>query len=230
MKRILLLGLCCALLLIAIACNTPEIPNPDNSPSGPDTKNDVDLSTCYTTAHPPSAEATCYVQFKLVGGATFVVELYPEQAPQTVAHFQKLVANHYYDGLTFHRIWKDYCVYDGDPTASGTGCAINPIPGEFKNNGFEGNTLQHLRGTISMWHSSTDPDSATTQFFIMQKDSVTCDGKYAAFGRVIYGMETVDAIANVPLTEEQPSNNKTKPVKAPVIESATFVIIEAAAE
>ena len=64
----------------------------------------------------------------------------------------------------------------------------------------------------------------------MQKDSVTCDGKYAAFGRVIYGMETVDAIANVPLTEEQPSNNKTKPVKAPVIESATFVIIEAAAE
>lgn len=226
MKRILLLGLCCALLLITIACNTPEIPNP-NPPSGSDTKDDVDISACYTTTHTPAEAPTCYVQFKLKGGATFVVELYPDQAPQTVAHFQKLVTDHYYDGLTFHRIWKDYCVYGGNAAASGTACTIDPIPGEFKNNGFEQNTLQHLRGTISMWHNSADPDSATTQFFIMQADSSACDGKYAAFGRVIYGMETIDAIANVTLTEEQPSNNKTKPVKPPVIETATFVTIEA---
>ena len=222
MKRILLLGLCCVLLLGAIACNAPEIIPPNNT----DTQNDLDISACHTATYTPASEATCFVQFVLEGGATFVVELYPDKAPQTVAHFQKLVAGHYYDGLTFHRVWKDYCVYGGDPVSTGTGCAIDPIPGEFKDNGFEQNDLQHQRGTISMWHTSADPDSAATQFFIMQKDSAACNGKYAAFGRVIYGMETIDAIANVTLTEEQPSNNKTKPVKPPVIKAVTFVTVD----
>ena len=221
MKRILLLWLCCILLLSMVACQTPtDIFDPED-PS--DTSGDLDLTTCYTEALTPVQEPTCYVQFTLTCGATFVIELYPDQAPLTVAHFQQLVADHYYDGLTFYRVWKNFCVYGGGVNTTDPDYVVEPLEGEFSSNGFEGNTLQHTRGTISMWHASDAPDSATTQFFIMQKDSVACDGKYAAFGRVVLGMETIDAIANIALTEEQPSNTKTKPVKPPVIESVTFV-------
>jgi peptidylprolyl isomerase/peptidyl-prolyl cis-trans isomerase B (cyclophilin B) len=212
------------LLLSLISCKTPvDLFDPDNTA---DASEKIDLEACYTQSHTPTEEITRYVQFTLACGATFVVELYPEAAPETVAHFQQLVADHYYDGLTFYRVWKNFCIYGGEPRVpENEEDAIAPIPGEFANNGFTQNTLNHKRGTISMWHDSADPDSATTRFFIMQKDSTTCDGKFAAFGRVIYGMETIDAIANIALTEELPSNNKTKPIAPPVIRSITFVTL-----
>ena len=134
-----------------------------------------------------------------------------------------VVEQGFYNGLTFHRICKDYMIQGGDPKGDGTGMPQNPIYGEFATNGFAQNTLSHERGVISMARRTNDPDSAGTQFFIMHGTSTRLDGDYAAFGRVVAGMETIDAIAKLPVKEQTHSAEKSKPVEAPVIESVTFV-------
>ena len=113
-------------------------------------------------------------------------------APVTVANFTKLVSEGFYDGLTFHRVIKDFMIQGGDPLANGTGGSDEKIYGEFSSNGHD-NDIQHLRGTISMARSN-DPDSASSQFFICNADAPHLDGSYAAFGYVISGMSVVDAI------------------------------------
>ena len=119
------------------------------------------------------------------------LELYPEYAPQTVANFVSLVKSGFYDGLTFHRIIKDFMAQGGDPNGDGTGGSGKTIFGEFSSNGYENNTLKHERGTISMARSSL-ANSASSQFFICYEAVPGLDGQYAAFGKVTSGMEVID--------------------------------------
>ena len=130
-------------------------------------------------------------------GKQIKIELLPEYAPKTVANFEKLVKEGFYDGLTFHRIIPGFMIQGGDPLGNGMGGAKEKIPGEFKQNGFAQNTLKHVRGVISMARAY-DPDSASSQFFIMHADAPHLDGAYAAFGRVVDGLDVVDEIAATP--------------------------------
>jgi peptidyl-prolyl cis-trans isomerase B (cyclophilin B) len=124
-----------------------------------------------------------------------VLELDPSVAPNTVANFISLVEEGFYDGLIFHRVIPDFMIQGGDPAGNGSGGVEYSIKGEFTENGFE-NNMKHERGVISMARTS-DPNSAGSQFFIMVKEARHLDGQYAAFGKVIEGMETVDAIVSV---------------------------------
>jgi peptidyl-prolyl cis-trans isomerase B (cyclophilin B) len=127
---------------------------------------------------------------------TIEVELYKDVAPITVDNFIKLVNKGFYNGLTFHRIIKGFMIQGGCPKGNGTGGPGYSIKGEFLANGVN-NPLKHTRGVISMARAM-DPDSAGSQFFIMHKDAPHLDGQYAAFGKVVSGIEVVDAIASVP--------------------------------
>lgn len=126
-------------------------------------------------------------------GKTITAELYPDIAPNTVNNFISLIKKGFYDGLIFHRVISGFMVQGGCPLGQGYGDPGYSIKGEFKANGFK-NELRHTRGVISMARSA-DPDSAGSQFFIMHRDAPHLDGHYAAFGKVISGLETVDAIA-----------------------------------
>lgn len=123
-------------------------------------------------------------------------ELYPEIAPNTVNNFISLVQKGFYDGVIFHRIIQGFMIQGGDPNGVGTGGPGYHIKGEFSQNGFE-NTLLHSAGVLSMARAQM-PNSAGSQFFIMHKDAPHLDGAYAAFGKVIEGMDVVDAIAVTP--------------------------------
>ena len=129
---------------------------------------------------------------------TIEVELYRDVAPITVDNFIKLVNKGFYNGLTFHRIINGFMIQGGCPKGNGTGGPGYSIKGEFLANGVN-NPLKHTRGVISMARAM-DPDSAGSQFFIMHKDAPHLDGQYAAFGKVIKGIDVVDAIASVPTT------------------------------
>ncbi len=135
------------------------------------------------------------VIIEMENGKKMTVELYPKDAPITVENFLKLVNEHFYDGLIFHRVISGFMIQGGDPLGTGYGGSENSIKGEFRANGVN-NTLRHTRGVISMARSQT-PNSASSQFFIMHKDAPYLDGQYAAFGRVVEGIEVVDEIASV---------------------------------
>ena len=136
------------------------------------------------------------VVIEMENGGIIRVELCPEAAPITVKNFESLVSEGFYDGLIFHRVIKGFMIQGGDPLGNGMGGADEKIKGEFRANGVE-NNLKHERGVISMARSF-DPNSASSQFFIMHKDAPHLDGQYAAFGKVVSGMEAVDEIAEVP--------------------------------
>lgn len=135
------------------------------------------------------------VRITMDNGKTIRLELYPEIAPITVENFLDLVNKGFYNGLTFHRIIPGFMIQGGDPSGNGTGGPGYSIKGEFKSNGVN-NTMKHERGVISMARAF-DPNSAGSQFFIMHKDAPHLDGEYAAFGKVIEGLEAVDEIASV---------------------------------
>ncbi len=136
------------------------------------------------------------VVIELENGKKIKLELYADKAPITVENFLKLVGEGFYDGLIFHRVIKDFMIQGGDPTGTGMGGAKEKIKGEFLMNGVP-NDLHHERGVISMARAQ-NPNSASSQFFIVHKDSFFLDGQYAAFGRVTEGMEAVDEIAETP--------------------------------
>ncbi len=136
------------------------------------------------------------VVIEMENGAKIEIELAPEAAPTTVKNFEKLVKSGFYDGLTFHRVIPGFMIQGGDPLGNGMGGADENIKGEFAANGHN-NPLKHTRGTISMARAY-DPNSASSQFFIMHQDAPHLDGQYAAFGHVVSGMETVDEIASIP--------------------------------
>ena len=136
------------------------------------------------------------VVIEMENGGVIRLELCPEYAPKTVENFEKLVSEGFYDGLTFHRVISGFMIQGGDPLGNGMGGSDERIVGEFAANGHP-NPLSHTRGVISMARSQM-PNSASSQFFIMHGDALYLDGQYAAFGRVIDGMEVVDEIASVP--------------------------------
>lgn len=127
-------------------------------------------------------------------GGIIKLQLDETAAPITVANFKKLVSQKFYDGLIFHRVIKGFMIQGGDPTGTGMGGSTEKIKGEFLENGIN-NPLKHNRGVISMARSQ-DANSASSQFFIMHHDSPHLDGSYAAFGKVVEGLEVVDKIAN----------------------------------
>jgi peptidyl-prolyl cis-trans isomerase len=136
------------------------------------------------------------VVIEMQNGKTIEIELYPDKAPITVKNFEGLVKGGFYDGLIFHRVIEGFMIQGGCPYGNGMGGADNTIKGEFMANGVQ-NDLKHTRGVISMARSQ-DMDSASSQFFIMHDDAPHLDGQYAAFGKVVGGMEVVDEIASTP--------------------------------
>jgi peptidyl-prolyl cis-trans isomerase B (cyclophilin B) len=139
------------------------------------------------------SEKNPIVTIEMKNGDTMKLELYPDVAPNTVNNFISLVNKGFYDGLTFHRIIEGFMIQGGDPDGNGTGGPGYSIPGEFSINGVQ-NSLSHDPGVISMARSQ-HPDSAGSQFFIMHKKASHLDGSYAAFGKIIEGMDVVDKIA-----------------------------------
>ena len=135
------------------------------------------------------------VTIEMENGKKIKIELYPDVAPETVKNFEELVGRGFYDGLIFHRVIPGFMIQGGDPEGTGMGGSDKRIRGEFAANGHP-NPLKHTRGVISMARSQ-NPNSASSQFFIMHADAPHLDGQYAAFGRVIEGMDTVDEIASV---------------------------------
>ena len=138
---------------------------------------------------------TDLVKIEMENGDSIVIRLYPEVAPITVANFKELVSENYYAGIIFHRVISGFMIQGGDPTGTGMGGSEKTIKGEFRSNGVK-NDLSHKRGVISMARTNV-PDSASSQFFICHADATFLDGNYAAFGEVVEGIETVDAIAAV---------------------------------
>ena len=136
------------------------------------------------------------IQIEMESGGIIKLELYPEMAPLTVANFEKLVKEGFYDGLIFHRVIAGFMIQGGDPEGTGMGGSKDTIKGEFASNGWKQNTLSHKRGVISMARTNM-PNSASSQFFIMHADGEFLDGQYAAFGKVVEGIEVVDEIASV---------------------------------
>lgn len=167
----------------------------------------------------PYATGTHHATIEVEGYGTIEVALNANVAPLTVANFCKLANEGFYDGLTFHRIIDGFMIQGGDPNGDGTGGSDETIKGEFSENGVD-NPLSHVRGTISMARSSAY-DSASSQFFIMQKTTASLDGQYAAFGTVTSGMDVVDAIcADVPVED---SNGTVAAANQPVIAKVSIV-------
>ena len=142
-------------------------------------------------------QVTDYVRITMENGHTIVLRLFPQYVPITVANFQELVSEHFYDGIIFHRVIKGFMIQGGDPTGTGYSGSGKTIKGEFYVE-VDGQRaiIPHKRGVVSMARSD-DPDSASSQFFICHQDAPHLNGQYAAFGYVVQGMDTVDEIASV---------------------------------
>ena len=180
-----------------------------------DDKNDTDVKTEYLSGK-------YYVEMDIKDYGVIDLELDADIAPITVTNFIDLVNKKFYDGLTFHRIIKNFMVQGGDPEGTGMGGSGTTIKGEFLNNGVK-NSISHKRGVISMARSNISYNSASSQFFIMHKDSPELDGQYAAFGHVISGIEVVDKLVEVKvednngtvLKENQPVITSIRVIDAP---------------
>lgn len=171
-----------------------------------------------TEASEELLSGTHHAEIQVKDYGTITVELDADTAPITVTNFVNLAKDGFYDNLTFHRIMDGFVIQGGDPNGDGTGGADQTIKGEFSSNGVE-NEISHTRGIISMARAQ-DPDSASSQFFIVQEDSDYLDGNYAAFGHVTSGMEIVDQICkDVPVEDD---NGTVKAENQPVIEKITI--------
>ena len=162
-----------------------------------------------------SNQETDFVKIEMTSGDSMVVELDGKNAPITVANFKKLVGQGFYNGLIFHRVISGFMIQGGDPEGTGMGGSKENIRGEFLYNGVK-NTISHVRGVISMARAQ-HPNSASSQFFICHADAKFLDGQYAAFGRVVEGIETVDKIAAVA------TNYNDKPLTPQVMAKVYFV-------
>ena len=170
-----------------------------------------------------SEEMTDYVKISIKDYGDIVVRLRSDIAPGTVMNFQKLVSKKFYDGLTFHRIMRGFMIQGGDPDGTGNGGSDTKIKGEFSSNGVQ-NDLSHVAGVISMARRPDSNDSATSQFFICNADaSGSLDGKYAAFGYVVAGMEVVLTVSEVEVTTTAGSTEQSKPTKPVYIDKICFV-------
>ncbi len=204
-KTIRIIALALVLLFVFGACSGAK----DNTDSG-----DASVNSG-VTEHKK-------VKFTMENGGEFVIELYPEYAPQTVDNFVKLVSEGFYDGLTFHRVIEGFMAQGGDPDGDGTGGSPDKIYGEFASNGYKDNKLSHTRGVVSMARRGDSMNSASSQFFICYADATYLDGDYAAFGVVVEGMEAVDAFLGVERTVGS-DGKLSRPVTPIVIEKAEVV-------
>lgn len=161
-------------------------------------------------------EATDMVQIIMEDGGVIKIELYGNLVPVTVENFKKLVSEGFYDGLIFHRVVENFMIQCGDPTGTGMGGSDETIVGEFSSNGYN-NPLKHERGVISMGRKGNSYDSASSHFFICHGDYPSGDGQYAAFGKVVEGMDIVDKIAAVD------TDRNDKPIVDQRISSMTLI-------
>lgn len=160
-----------------------------------------------------------HVQIDVKDYGIIKLELDADTAPITVTNFINLASSGFYDGLTFHRVVEGFCIQGGDPAGTGMGGSDKNIKGEFAINNVQ-NDIKHTRGTISMARSSAY-DSASSQFFIVQKDSTFLDGQYAGFGYVTEGMEVVDEIAKNTIVED--ANGTVDKINQPLINSVKVI-------
>lgn len=180
---------CLALALLAVALSLVSCDN--KAPAHAD----LDFSEVDINKLTETDKETDYVIITVENYGKIAVRLFPEVAPATVKNFKKLVSDKFYDGLIFHRVIEDFMIQGGGMDKDYYQKDADKIKGEFTSNGFE-NNLMHVRGVISMARTS-EPNSASSQFFIMHKDSSHLDGEYAAFGYTVAGLDVVDAIATV---------------------------------
>ncbi len=215
MKRLFILILAFAMLLAG--CQKNE----DTTTAAPSTEKETETTTAETTAEEttrnpdavdPMDVETMTAEITVKDYGTIKLELYPSKAPQTVSNFVSLANQGFYDGTIFHRVIEGFMIQGGDPEGTGLGGPGYSIKGEFESNGFE-NDIKHDRGVLSMARKSSPLDSAGSQFFIVQEAAPHLDGDYAAFGKVVEGMEIVDEIASC----ETDANDK--PLTDIVIES-----------
>ena len=186
--------------LVLVGCGTSK--SNTNKTAENDTKSSSESSeTNSSEANKSLPLATISVE----GYGVIEAELYPEIAPNTVNNFIDLSNKGFYNNLTFHRIIKDFMIQGGDPKGDGTGGPGYSIEGEFTSNGFA-NSLKHTKGVLSMARSQ-DPNSAGSQFFIMTKEASHLDGEYAAFGKVISGLDVLEKIENVKTSNDKPKED-----------------------
>lgn len=207
MRKILCLILSCLMLSCLVSCADNTDRNPAGGTSAPG-------ATSSDTSG--SSKENIMVQIEMENGGVIKMELYPEIAPITVENFVNLVKDGFYDGLTFHRIIPRFMIQGGDPNGDGSGGSGKTIKGEFAQNGVT-NTLTHTRGVVSMARRSYPFDSATCQFFICNADSPHLDGGYAAFGKVVEGMDVVDQISAVP------TGAGNRPITPQVMKKVTII-------
>lgn len=201
LNKIIILLLCVIAAFIIFGCSQK------NSAQESKKFKAVDEKTLHDAANPIAT-------ITMENGDEIKVELYPKAAPNTVNNFIYLANKGFYNGLTFHRVIPKFMIQGGCPKGDGTGGPGYKIKGEFAENGFSENGLKHTRGVISMARSQEN-DSAGSQFFIMHGDAASLDGKYAAFGKVIKGMDVVDEIVSVD------RDSKDKPKVAQVMKKIT---------
>lgn len=206
-----------AVFLVAVIVVFVITSNKSNGSAGA-TNDSASASNVSATIGESQAKGTHHAEIDIKDYGVIKVELNGDVAPITVANFINLANSHFYDGLTFHRIIDGFMMQGGDPLGNGTGGSENTIKGEFSQNGVE-NNLSHTRGAISMARSS-DMDSASSQFFIVQSDSTYLDGQYACFGYVTDGMDIVDEICKNAVTTD--SNGSVSAENQPVINSITI--------
>lgn len=221
MKKLTVLFLTLALCGTMLAgCGSSKSDNAAET----DTTETAETAGADTSADNASAEEKLltglhHITIDVQDYGTITLELDADEAPISVTNFVNLAEEGFYDGLTFHRIISGFMIQGGDPKGNGTGGSDTTIKGEFSENGVE-NNISHVRGTISMARAN-DPDSASSQFFIVHEDSTFLDGQYAAFGHVTDGMDVVDAICeNTPV---QDNNGTVKAADQPVITSITVI-------
>lgn len=229
-NKFLMLFLIFALSLLVVGCQDGKKQNEPNTPVT------VTEDASKTVNKYADVEQNPVVTMEVENMGTIKMELYPQIAPITVENFISLVSGEFYNGLTFHRVIPGFMAQGGDPDGNGTGGPDYAIKGEFSSNGIE-NSISHVRGTLSMARGQKN-DTAGSQFFIVTDDSATyLDGNYAAFGRVIEGMDVVDQIVNLEVVRraideglEYETNPEEyikqalecdRPVNPPVITSAT---------
>ena len=202
MKKILALIMSLLLVVTLSGCANTSLTSSDDTNKQDDTTQDETNNQQQIPSFTTEMEADYEVTMEFENYGTVVLGLDEDKAPKTVQNFVKLVEEGYYDGLTLHRIMEGFMMQGGDPTGTGFGGSDEEIEGEFMANGFFTNNLSHVRGAISMARSQ-DPNSASSQFFIVHENSEFLDGNYAAFGYVTSGIEVVDAICS----EAEPTDN-----------------------
>ena len=204
-KKIMISALAIVMSVAMVGCGNSNVKTENNNSS--------DNST--TQVERPENLPIATIKVKDFG--TIEAELYPDKAPNTVNNFIELANSGFYDGLTFHRVVEGFMNQGGDPKGDGTGGPGYSIKGEFSGNGYEANDLKHTTGVLSMARAQ-NPDSAGSQFFIMAADAPSLDGQYAAFGKVINGLDVVEAINKAEVEKNKATGEKSTPVNTIVIE------------